>query len=174
MGDDDRLSNRVKWLLILGVAVLFVAPLMGFGIFFGLTGEKHFEGPKTSYPIVTNVDDELKSYVNLTTTGMEGIQDSTTGNYTIYINGTVSWIDSPEDVVESMENIHLIMYTRLDSNETSGTLIIRHIGTHIEVHQDEFQLPIDAIDHVEVIIPKLGLDTAEYNFSLSCSTKLPE
>lgn len=161
-----QLISLGKWLLVV-ITVLLLAQLIIFGFFLlTLSNDKNVGDVKTSYPLVSAVEEALEPYVNITTTGIAG------STYTTYLNGTVFWIGSPEDSVKSIENVHLLMYTRLDSTETSGDLTIKHIGIHIEAYTSGSQLPTDAIDHVEVVIPLLGFDNPRYEFSLSCSTKI--
>jgi uncharacterized protein YceK len=129
-----------------------------------------YKAKGTGYPISSAVDDSLTPYVNVTINGQSGYSNSTYAR--MFLNGTVSWVASEQDAVKSLSDIHLVMYTRVDDRQYDETGALTHlfIGSHIVAYYDEPTLPNDLIDHMEVIIPKIGLDTPTYQYSLNCST----
>ena len=144
--------------------------LFAYNTFSQPTVQNH--GPRVYYPTYAEVDESLQSYIKLTSPGRitrsGGIDDGW-----IFLSGTVSWIGSPQGSVKSLNNIHLTMYTRVDDRTyVNGTLTSLTIGSHILASPNKPTLPNDTIDHVEVIIPALGLDTPQYQYSLNCSTAI--
>ena len=130
----------------------------------------HFGGIRTGYPISNAVDESIKPYINVTITGAGGYSGN--GSDRMFLNGTVSWISSSQDAVKSLNNVYLVMYTSVDDREfnSTGSLISQQIGSHLEAFPNEPTLPNATIDHVEVVIPTLGLETPQYQFNLNCST----
>jgi len=149
-------------LLFYGIVILLIAiTLAVFGFIFAVLGGGYGHRGPPEYSIGSSkfIDETLTPYVNLTITsggGSGGLQ---------YSNGTVFWIGSPQASVQYIENIHLLMYTRLESNET----ITKHIEKRVGVYPNEIQLPTGIIDYDEIIIPRIGLDSENYHFSLCCS-----
>jgi hypothetical protein len=128
------------------------------------------------YPMRANVDPSLKSYIEVSVPGgpggSEGTPDGGMAGWEM-LNGTVTWIGSPQDTVRFLTDIHLVIYTRIDDRTyVNGHLTHIYIGTHAEAYPNTPTLPNDTIDHVEFVIPKLGLDTPVYQYSVNCSTSL--
>ena len=128
------------------------------------------------YPMRANVDPSLKPYIAVSVPGGPGgSQGTPDGGMTGWelLNGTVTWIASPHDSVQSLKDIHLVVYTRIDDRTyVNAHLTHIYIGTHAEAYPTEPTLQNGTIDHVELVIPKLGLDTPVYQYSVNCSTSL--
>ena len=122
-----------------------------------------YSGDHISYPVSSEVEEELKPYINITLTGMHG------NNFMWYQSGRVSWIASPQDSVKSVENIHLLMYSRVNSTTTMGDSTWKVIEIRVVAYKDNFSLPLDLIDQSqELLIPQLGINNSQYEFELSC------
>ena len=163
--------NKLRLCFIVSIALIVV---IGMSFYFlayhplPVDTNSH-KGLGIGYPKSTSVDEPLKPYLTVTTNGESGHTNSTYSRE--FLNGTVNWIASPQDSVKFLNNIHLVMYTHIDDRTyVNGTLTHLYVGSHIIAYQNELVLPNDTIDHNEVIIPKLGLDTPTYQFSLNCST----
>jgi hypothetical protein len=126
-------------------------------------------GPGTTYPTSAVVDEKLKPYINITLGG--SLSAGRAGSSWTQQNGTIFWIGSSQDSVKSLQNIHLSIYTRLDENlSMSKTAYLLYVGIHLQANQSQQTIPKDVIDHLEVIIPKIGLDEPQFPFSFTCST----
>ena len=110
-----------------------------------------------------SIDETLAPYIELTVWG-SGSSGSAEGSFS-YNNGTISWTGSPTNPVNSIENIHVVMYTQLTNNES----ITKRITVHSGVYPSEIQLPVNVIDYDEIVIPLMGLDSKSYEFRLYCS-----
>jgi len=88
------------------------------------------------------------------------------GLSTIRYEGTVVWNGSSQDSVTSFENLHLVWYTRLESNKTYGDTIFTRYAEHLEVHPNEFEFPDDVLAFEVMLIPVVGLDHPRFDFNL--------
>lgn len=61
------------------------------------------------------------------------------------------------------------MYTMVDSYWHNGGNSHTDIEKYFGAYPNQPTLPNSTIDHVEVIIPTLGLTHPEYSFNLTCS-----
>lgn len=132
-----------------------------------------YKGIGIGYPTSTEVDESLKPYIKLTSGSYGSIRGA---EGWMVLNGTVSWIGSPQDSIKSLSDIHLVMYTRVDDRTYINGSILTHVyvGVHLEVLPNEPKMANDTIDHNEVIIPKIGLDSPTYQYSLNCSTSISQ
>jgi hypothetical protein len=167
-------NGRTKWLIIAIVAVsLFLAPVIALAV---LTNQPnppnnsiYSSGHGETFQTSATVDEALSRYVNITASGGSGA--SGPGYSWNTVSGNVTWIDSPEDSVKSLQNIHLVVYTRVDENSSmSAKTYMLFIGIHVVANQTEPTIPADALDHQEIVIPTLSLDTPQYPFRFNCST----
>ena len=167
------MNGRHKWILIAVITIsLFLVPMIAIGVLYrsspvqtSIYSSGHGE---TFPPESIIVDGALSHYINIKTGGRSG--GSGPGYSWDIVTGNVSWIGSPEDSVKSLHNIHLAVYTRLDDNESWGkNTYMLVLGTHIEANLTEPTFPADIIDHQEIIIPTLGLETPNYHYSFNCS-----
>ena len=122
--------------------------------------------PDYAYDKTQIVDETLVPYIELIIWGSGG-SGSAEGSFTYY-NGTISWIGSPTNPVNSIENIHVVMYTRLTNNESTPKRITVHLG----VYPGEIQLPVDITDYDEIIVPLMGLDSRSYDFNICCLERI--
>jgi hypothetical protein len=168
-----EVNDRHKWLLIAVVTIsLFLVPMIAIGILYHSSPAQtcmYSSGHGETFPPASAIVDEaLSPYVRIKTVGGPG--GSEPGYSWNIVTGNVSWVGSPEDSVKSLHNIHLAVYTRLDENESGGkNTYMLVLGTHIEANLTEPTLPVDVIDHQEVIIPTIGLSTPIYQYIFNCS-----
>ena len=122
-----------------------------------------YSGDRRSYPVSTEVKDELKPYINITLTGMHG------NSSMWYQSGRINQVASPQDSIESVENIHLLIYSRVNSTTKLGDSTWKVIEIHIVAYKDNFSLALDVIDQSEeLIISQLGINNSQYKFELNC------
>lgn len=171
-------ENLKKWLVVgtiitisiiaLSSAVILNAYLINSsGDIF--SGNSHTGGHRVSYPLNFTVEESLKPYLTINCTGESGYSNGTIAR--MFLNGTVSWIGSSQESVKSLSNIHLVMYTRVDDRQyVNGELFHTYVGIHLEAFLNEPLLPNDTIDHTEVLIPKIGIDSPTFRYNLNCST----
>lgn len=168
-----NMNRRVKMLLAFCVCAAAVFAMVVYeAVTFSPTyPPNYWSGEKVGYPLIIEVQEELRPYINITLTGSWGFQNSAWA--TNWETGRVCWIrsEASQDPFRFIENIHLLVYSRLDSVHKSGDLTIKSIGIHTVAYAGEFVLPSDVIDHSEVVIPKLGFDVPYYAFSFNCSVK---
>ncbi len=85
------------------------------------------------------------------------------------LGGTVTWIGKANDPVQSLQNIHLVMYTRWEyRNSTENFPDASLIGVHIAAYPNEPTLPTDTYDHTKVIIPNIGVNAPTFDYDLNC------
>jgi hypothetical protein len=117
----------------------------------------------TSYNTFTAVEDACKAYLQVKATG------SSSSGLQLTEYGNVTWIGSANDATKLFSNVHLVMYTRLDSTTTPHFPVTKIIEIHVSAYiTNSPTIPSDIIDKTEVVIPKIGLDNPQYNFSLTC------
>ena len=167
-----EVDNHRRWLLIVVVVIgLLFVPMVAVGILYHSppASSMYSSGHGETFPSATvAVDEALSPYVQIKTAGGSG--GGGPGYSWNTITGNVTWIGSPEDSVKSLHNIHLAVYTRLDENQSWGkNTYMLVLGTHIEANLTEPMLPVDVIDHQEVIIPTLGVNMPNYQYSFNCS-----
>jgi hypothetical protein len=121
------------------------------------------------------VDSSLTKYVNLTTDiiqreeGWHPEVGREMGWRAGYAN--LRWTGSSDDSVKSIQNIHLAVYTRLDSNITFGKDIkFMTIGLHAVANRTEPIIPNDAIGFGRITVPILGIDNPTYSYFFNCSS----
>ena len=83
--------------------------------------------------------------------------------------GTITWNGSTEDPIESFDNIHLANYLR---NDTNPSHYAYWIAKSTEIHfvaflNDPPIVPNDIWNYSEVIIPRIGIDVPQYNYSFN-------
>ena len=167
-----EVDNRRRWLLIvvLVMGLLFV-PMVAVGVLYHSppASSIYSSGHGETYPPeTTTVDKALRAYIQIKTGGRSG--GSGPGYSWNTITGNVTWIGSPRDAIKSLHNIQLSVYTRLDENDSWGkNTYMLVLGTHIEANLTEATFPVDVIDHQEVIIPTLGVNMPNYQYSFNCS-----
>jgi hypothetical protein len=133
----------------------------------------HYEGLHTGEEPFQLVDSSLSKYINLTSSIIEGA-----GNHPKVGQGydwaagfaKLTWIGSAKDSVRSIQNIHLVVYSRIDQNNTFGSSQWLNIGLHAVVNQTEPTIPNDAIGYEEITVPILGIDNSTYSYFYNCST----
>lgn len=172
------MNANIKWLIGAIVAivlclVVLIAPLIAIGVLFHgaerTNRSGYGSGVGESFQTSAVVDPTLSRYINLT--ALEATGEGGPGYSWNTISGNVTWIDTPQDSIKSLQNIHLAVYTRLDENSSwSKNTYMLWIGIHVVANQTEQTIPTDAIDHQEIIIPALGLDMPNYPYSFNCST----
>jgi hypothetical protein len=126
------------------------------------------------YPLSLRIDESLKLYINVSSPESQGYSKGAEG--WMVLNGTVNWIASPQDLIKSLSDVHLVMYTKVDERTYVNGTILTHllVGIHLEASPKEPQIPDDVIDYKEVIIPTIGLDVSTYQYSLNCSTSISQ
>lgn len=167
------------WIVAVAAVILclmiIIVPLLAIDLF-SQSQEYHniytngrFGGVTTTEKTTTLVDDSLSRYINVTAS--IGTGEGGQGYSWTTVNTNVTWIGTPEDPVKTLQNIRLSIYTRLDENSSidNGTYFLT-IGLHVVANQTEPTIPSDAIDHKEIIIPPMGLDISNYQYSFNCST----
>jgi len=100
-------------------------------------------------------------------TGYDGSVNS------FHYEGSINWRDSLQDSVKSVENLHLVLYTKLVGEQTFGDEIVQGFEICMELCRNEFQETENVIDFDEVVIPVLGLDNPHFEFSLICFKESP-
>lgn len=146
-------------MLIVSVVVCVVAVF----VLFDFSRDGYYSGDHVTYPVSSEVSEELKPYVDLTLTGMRG------DSFMRHESGQVSWVGQPQDSVESVENIRLMMYSRVNSTTTSGDSTWTVIEIRVVAYTENFTLPSDAIGQSEeLMIPQLGINNPQHEFELSC------
>jgi|GEM_PF-7131514 len=170
-------DNLRKWLVAGSIIVLSFTIIAALFILYNIPSlspvDYSYKGIGIGYPISTGVDESLKPYIKVTSGG-QGHSQGAEG--WMVLNGTVSWIGSPQDSIKSLSDIHLVMYTKVDERTYINGSILTHVfvGVHLEALPNELKLSNDTIDHSEVIIPMIGLDMPTYPYSLNCSTSISQ
>ena len=126
-------------------------------------------GRRGSAPYIPSleVDETLLPYVFMEITDYDGSVNS------FHYEGSINWRDSLQDSVKSVENLHLVLYTKLVGEQTFRDEIVQGFEICMELCRNEFQATENVIDFDEVVIPVLGLDNPHFEFSLTCFKESP-
>jgi hypothetical protein len=159
--------SKVIVFILVGIIIIIFYFLIGFIFSLGSQSSRPGYGLSDKYQYVFDIQDELKSYLRIELPGGHGSGNGT--GYTHTPRGCVEWVGSSNDSVKSMDNIHLILYVKLNGTRTyaNQARLYGDYEWHYVVYTDTFTLPENIIDHSEeIIIPYIGIDEPRFLLEL--------
>jgi hypothetical protein len=174
--------SKFKIMLLISVAImLFLIAVFSVGIFLsglmtnfgGLDRGYRTGGTHVGTTQVILIQQELHPFINITVNSASS-SGGPANLGTVTYDANVIWIAPSNSPVQSIEDLHLIMYSVLNSNQTFGDPdagCSTHLDFYIylSVYKGDLSLPSDVIySSAELTIPMIGVDFQKYPFHLSC------